>query len=432
MVTTVTRTVRNSNRRRPRVNTRVTIRRPRPIIVRPGRRPRLVRATAPLLRTNIQNRLKRLKRGMTRPTLMNSNRPYLLGNATSTNPNRPRAVYSSQPLSQAGMAFLKCAFAPPDFTETQVQGVPDNFRGLTLLKKHRLVNSYSLTAGTDYYALLCPVPGIAYFLATTVAGVPPTGATIWTGVPYSDYSTLFGASANTTSDVVNSFRYVSNHMELICTTNQMTWSGSISSFKLPIKLIMKPGGLWTITGLQSTLSTNVNQYTGSLFDGVFSGAYNCAPDFEFVPLLEAQPNARVPDVVVAGIDFGQLVSGASGFTGFDNSMESLCLKISGVTTTNSVIFKTWACVEYTALDNSVVYEYQRGSPPEDERALKLYREIALSLPIGVPVRENADFWQRVLRIIRSISAVGAALPGPYGAISSGVNAVTTGISELVF
>lgn len=113
-------------------------------------------------------------------------------------------------------------------------------------------------------------------------------------------------------------------------------------------------------------------------------------------------------------------------------MESLCLKISGVTTTNSVIFKTWACVEYTALDNSVVYEYQRGSPPEDERALKLYREIALSLPIGVPVRENADFWQRVLRIIRSISAVGAALPGPYGAISSGVNAVTTGISELVF
>lgn len=431
MPTTVTRTIYNSSRGRARGNKRAT-RRQRPIIVRPGRRPRLVRATAPMLRANIQNRLKRLKRGMTRPTLMNSNRPYLLGNATSTNPNRPRAVYSSRPLSQAGMSFLKCAFAPPDFTETQVQGIPDNFRGLTLLKKHRLVNPSSFAPGSDYYILLCPVPGVSYFLATTAAGVPPSATTLWTGVPYSDYQTLFGTSANTTADVVNSFRFVSNHIELICTTNQMSWSGSISSFKLPVKILMKPGGVLTVTGLQSTLSTNVNQYTGSLFDGVFSGAYNCAPDFEFVPIIEAQPDATVPASPVAGVDFGQLFSGTAGFPGFDNSMESLCIKISGVTTTNSVIFKTWACVEYTALDNSVVYEYQRGSPPEDERALKLYREIALSIPIGVPVRENADFWQRVLRIIRSVSAAGAAMPGSYGAISSGVNALATGISELVF
>lgn len=403
----------------------------RPTIVRNGR-VRLVKSNARLVRSNvnsrIRNRLVRLKRNLNKPTFVN-NKPLISSHPTSSGAGRPRIV-KGKPITQAGLSFLKCAFAPPDFGSTQVQGVPDSYRGMTLLKKHRLVQSTTVVTGTDYYCILAPVPGIAYFLGTTAAGVLPTGTTNWTGVPYTDFSTLFSTNANATADIINSFRFISNHIELICMSNQMTWSGSISAFKMPLRLIMKPGGLYTITGLQSTVSTNANQYTGTMFDGVYSGAYNSSPDFDFVDIIEAQPNARIPDVIVAGTDFGQLTSGASGFTGFDNNFESICIRLSGITSTNSLTIKTWACVEYRALDNSVLYEYQNSSPPEDETAIKLYREIALSLPVGVPVRENSEFWQRVLRIIKGISGFGMSLPGPYGAISGGVNAITSGIQML--
>ena len=62
--------------------------------------------------------------------------------------------------------------------------------------------------------------------------------------------------------------------------------------------------------------------------------------------------------------------------------------------------------------------------------MKVYRELINSLPIAVPAADNANFWQRVLSIIRTISGVGAMIPGPYGMISSGVNTITGALTEL--
>lgn len=373
----------------------------------------------------LKSRLRRLKRRM--------NRPSLGGSSTASYTGRPRLIPGPHPaLTQAGMAFLKCAFAPPDFSETQVQGIPDMFRGKSLLKKHRLVTTTTFSGGTDYYILLLPIPGFSYFLGTTVAGVAPASTIVFTGVPYADYSALFPAA--NPADIVNSFRFVSNHFEIINQTNQMSWSGAISILKLPVKFVVRPDPsfsdrIFGITGLQSILSTNANQYNGSFFDGGYTGAYNIAPDFEFVSVPENIGNVPLS---IAAYDFGQINVAGRSFTGFDNSMESILIKITGITaaTAVSAMIKTWSCVEYTALDNSSIYEYQTVSPPLDEFALRLYRETAIALPIGVKFSQNADFWKRVLSIIRTLSGAGRFLPGPYGLISSGINTAANGIASL--
>jgi hypothetical protein len=354
--------------------------------------------------------------------------------STSTNRRNPSRIADTRRLTEHGWAFLRCAFAPPDFTSTRVTGVPDEFRGVTLLKKHRIIQSFTFTPGTDYYFVLMPVPGVAFFYTTTTAGSPVLYSNVFTGVPYTDSATLFG-SGSLTNGVVNRFRYLSNHIEFINTTNLMSYSGNLSVFKIQPQLTIRPATLATnefsISGLQAIASTNVDQYSGSFKDGAYTACYNMAPQFDFQDIINSQ-NPQMPSTVVDPPDFGQLATGLAAFTGLDNNFESVCIKVTGVTgNSESMLIKTWACVEYVPLATSVVYEYCGTSPAVDAYAMKMYREVILSLPIAVPSSENADFWKRVLAIIRTISGAGSALPGPYGAISGGVNAIATGISNML-
>ena len=75
-------------------------------------------------------------------------------------------------------------------------------------------------------------------------------------------------------------------------------------------------------------------------------------------------------------------------------------------------------------------DYTQVSPQLDAVALRAYREIMLSLPISVTSAENEAFWRRVLTILRAITSVGSRVPGPYGMISGGANAVLSGINTL--
>ena len=369
----------------------------------------------------VKNRLKRLRRGLNNPSL---------GGSSAYNGNRMRAQLVRGPaMTEAGMCFLKCAFAPPDFSATQVRGIPDNYRGTTLLKQHRINTTLTVSAGTDYYLILMPVPGYAYFTTSVVAGTNILATTAYTGVPYSDFSAMFG-TVGTTAGVVTSFRHVSNHIELITTTNEMTWSGTITSWKLPVKINIRQGGsagdLYAINGFESMNSTNANMYSGASKAGIYAAGYNAGADFEFTNIMENI--GTIPTGVMSGVDFGQIVT--SAFTGFDNNFETVVVKISGLTTTNTFILKTWSCVEYRAQANSSVYEYQTVSPPLDEKALSVYREVILSLPVAVPSAQNAGFWSRVLSIIKVISGVGSSLPGPYGMVSTGINAIAGGIQQM--
>jgi hypothetical protein len=337
-------------------------------------------------------------------------------------------------LTPGGLAFLKCAFAPPDFAASSPTGVPDDYRGPSLLKKHRYVNTFNCsTANSDYYILLAPTAGgIAYWSCVVAAGAGITATSSFAPTYFSDAAGVFGSGPGTEADIVTKYRFVSNHLELIPTVNQMSWTGSIQAWKTPLTMSLRQTGattanLYTVFGLQGCNSTNANQYTGPINLGVYTAAYNAGSKFDFQDVHEEIP--ALPTTILPGVDFVQL---NGNMAGIDPQFDSVVVKLSGMGSNvlNSFVIKVWSCVEYQVLPGTGLYEYQTLSPC-DPYAMEVYRAVILQLPVGVSFLENGDFWKRVLGIIKNISGALSVLPGPYGAISSGVNMMATGIDSLV-
>jgi hypothetical protein len=354
---------------------------------------------------------------------------------------------SKMRISDDGLSFLKCAFAPPDFANYDVKGVPDDFQGKSLVKKHRLVSSQSFnTANTDYYFLVLPTPGYAYWTASVPAGTNVLATTAFTGVPYSDCANIFnsgGTAGSSTAAIVDKFRYVSNHFELVPTSNQMIWTGNVQAWRFPAAVfvrqnnysgstLMQADNIFSISGLQSTNATNADQYTGPFNLGVYTAAYNTGANFDFSAIPEYIIKVPTDPFSVLG-DFGQLLAQDNGFAGFDNQFDSIVVKVSGMgsNASNTAILKAWACVEYQALPGSGYYEFQSLSPC-DPVALDLYRKIINQLPPGVSFVDNEGFWQRVLQIIRQVSGGLSFVPGPYGMAAGGVNKVSEALEQMFF
>lgn len=346
-----------------------------------------------------------------------------------------RRMLNTPKLSTEGVSFLKCAFAPPDFSVNKISGVPDKYEGNSLVKKHRLINPETFDAVRDYYFWLAPIPGVAYLKTNVAAGTPLIQSTTWTPVYYSDYDNMFGVEEHgyDSANKVTKFRFVSNHIEMVPTVNQMEWSGSIQAFKIPATLNVRQlasdsnRDLYSIMGLQACNSTNSNQYSGPFFNGLYSGCFSSNCDFTFQQVLEGL-GPSIPTTVYAETDFTQIIS---RIPGMDNGFESLIVKISGVTSTkNAALFKTWSCVEYQVQAGTDLYEYQTESPC-DEAAIAAYKKLISELPVGVCYMDNENFWRRVLNILRGVSGALSFVPGPYGAVASGVNTITNGISELL-
>lgn len=137
----------------------------------------------PLMSINLRRR-----RPPRRPILrrLAARNPQLAAKTTATGMRKPGRVRGPR-LTSAGVSFLKCAFAPPDFTSTGVTGIPDNFRGLTLLKKHRYNTTFNCAASNDYYIILPPVPGVAYYSTYVGAGGAIPSTTVFTPTYYTDY-----------------------------------------------------------------------------------------------------------------------------------------------------------------------------------------------------------------------------------------------------
>jgi hypothetical protein len=336
-------------------------------------------------------------------------------------------------VSQPGIEFLKCAFAPPDFNTTQVHGLPDDYQGNSLVKKHKLITPITLSAVTDYYYLLLPVPGVAYYVLTKTAGSPPTAADLWVPVLYSDFFSLFGATPFTTADVVDKFRFISNHIELIPTTNAMAWTGNIQSWKIPIQVVPNNNIVAaSINGLNAVTATNALQYTAPFNAGVYACAFNAGAKFDFSQVQEQFGTAVTGAGSITGSGIlSPPVLNTSGIPGFDNNFESVLVKITGIGTniSDTMILKTWACVEYQCLPGNALYEYMTVSP-KDELAMSLYRKIIQQLPTAVSYYDNESFWQRVLQIIQSLSGVVAYAPGSIGRIGKGVSIATAAVREL--
>jgi len=356
-------------------------------------------------------------------------------------------MMSTRKLTSDGMSFLKCAFSPPDFAITRVLGVPDQYESGSLVMKHKL-NSAMLPPGTDdVYVLLAPVPGVAFYTLLKKPGEPVLNTDQWNPVAYSEFGNLFGTGGDgqQSSNIITGFRVVSNHIEIVPTVNQMSWTGSITAVKCPVKMVTRPpdsssgpNNFFAITGLEAANEVNANVYVGPFINGIYSGAFSNDCKFDFNNTVERL--VEVPATLSPG-DFGQLGITPSGIfpsigyntplPGFDNGFESIILKLQGMSDNNRAIFRAWSCVEYQVSPGNAFYPLMTTSC-EDKLAIELYKKIIKELPVGVTYMDNPDFWKRVLSIIKGISGTLSFVPGSYGAIASGVNMITSGIENLAY
>jgi hypothetical protein len=341
-------------------------------------------------------------------------------------------------ISKAGLDFLKCATAAPDFDNAGSSGIPDEYAGRTLSRQHTLNASISCANGKDTYFIFAPVPGVAYWtISVNIGASLSTG--VWTTVTYQDFASLFPTPPASTLNYavnVNNFRFASLIAELKSTMNQMTWAGTITAFRTRItqevRLALTQGASgttesqWILTGFNQLDTPPISDvYTGSVNDGAYTMAFNRDATFSWTPIQVS--TAVVPATVSTDV----LGSVNTPFTGCGN-FDSIVYKVTvpAGSSDQSFLLRCWACVEYQTLITSALYQYTRLSAPYDPAAIAAYRKLLEALPIAVPSKQNANFWQTVLRIIRGVTNITNLIPGPIGAISSGVRAITDGIAAI--
>jgi len=344
-------------------------------------------------------------------------------------------------LTEPGLAFLKCAFAPPDFNTDPGKGIPDKFEGKVLARKDVLTDTPSFPPNTDVYLLVLPTPGIAYWRLQKTAGAAIATTDNFTAVPYPGFPSLYGATATARSASVSSFRYASMNCGLYPSSNMMQYGGTISVWKAPIKMstvqypvanVVPTSQLsHALQGLESVSFISQDNYTESFIKGVYASSVCNDSEFIFTNILEGVQTLPPANVTVAqsgqpfGLDGG--AEGVSGITGF-GKMDAIIIKVTTPTgATNVATFKNWACIEYRPTPNATLYQYAHDSPPLDEIALREYRRIARCLPVAVPCAENATMWERVKSLLKSSLTALSAMPGPVGMTASGIR----GVSELL-
>lgn len=345
-----------------------------------------------------------------------------------------RKALNTRGISKAGMDFLKCAFAAPDFDGSSVYGVPDDYGGKSLAIKHRAVVSETYLQNLDVYYILAPIPGIAYYRVTTAAGVPLASTATLNAIPYSNFSNIFPNTPQGNS-VTSKFRMVSSHFEIVPTTNNNNWTGNIQAFKVPLQMFENTNTTnsllyWSVSGLQGANATDADMYSGPFNLGIYTGSFNKGAKFDFQEVLRDQNN--LPSAVLAlNGDFGQFVG---QIPGFDNNFETTIIKVSGIgaNVNDTALIKTWSCVEYQFVPGNIMYESQLLHAGQDDIALAIYKQLVVQLPLGVSFLDNANFWQRVLKLISQMGGALSILPGPYGAVAGGVGAISTGLEQLIF
>ncbi|AYW01748.1 putative capsid protein [Mayapan virus] len=349
-------------------------------------------------------------------------------------------------LSKAGINFLKCAFAAPDFSVDPGQGIPDNYEGKALMRKDVFTNTLNFTVNLDTFILVMPTPGVAYWSCTVPVGSFPQQNTVWTPTYNASFTTLFGAPTNQAADApidpvergtnVAKFRYASNVCEITPTSNFTQFAGSITVWKVPITMLDSVQTTGTGAAQASTVQKSLVGVEGlarvspdnkpfKFLDGAFSMAVNTQPDWDFTPVHSGV--TRIPSIgqsATTNTTWGQFQGDFIGL----GSLQSLVFRVSTPTgAVNASIIKVWSCIEYQPSPASAFYEFAGTTPAFDPMALKLYRDIALKIPVAVTVAENDGFWSdKVMPALKAslnaLRIVGGVVP-QVGAAMTGVDAL---------
>lgn len=346
-------------------------------------------------------------------------------------------------ISQAGVDFLKCAFASPDFSVDPGQGIPDNYNGRVVPIKDALTSSLDFTAGKDTYLLIAPIPGYSYFKCEVDPGMPPDS---FVGVDYTTAETNFGRIARTLNFA--KFRYASMSAGLYPTSNSMQFSGGISCWKIDLSLLdlvndtpvsdtvtIANNVTRRITGLEAIVAQAPrDNYSASFIYGVYTAAVDNT-EFKWSDFQSAHYYDNNNDPT--GEDQTRTITWNNNFPlrGLGN-MQAIVIKVNTPTgAINTAMLKTWACMECQVKTDSTLYQFAKVSPAYDETALTLYRSIANSLPVACTAAENRGTWAKIRSIISgTLTVASLTLPGVGGMVAAGANGVfnlASGLAELV-
>lgn len=350
-------------------------------------------------------------------------------------------------MSEAGLNFLKCAYAPPDFNSDPGQGIPDEFVGKTLTRKDVLNSSLSFAAGVDTFMLIAPTPGVAYWTITKPTGTFPVAGDQFTPVLFPGFNSLFPATSATVSNRtqnVTAFRYASMCAGLYATSNMNQYAGAITVWKIPISMstaivtdlvAATSRETLTVSGMSGVSAVATDNYTAAFIDGMYTQSTCNEPTFVFSDIYEGiqtlplAGNSASQAAMEAGFNAGADAT-AGGILGF-GTMDSIVVRVQTPTAAvNSAVLKVWACIEYRPAPSAALYQYAKNSPPLDPLALAEYRALSNEVPIAVASRDNATFWERVKQLINGGINMASMIPGPVGTIGQSLQGIRSAMMAL--
>jgi len=247
--------------------------------------------------------------------------------------------------------------------------------------------------------------------------------------------------------------------EIKNTSNMMSYSGNITSWKTPVTQVVNqitktatfntfntavpPAVNGTtvvtsnaaevnLTGLDGTFAVPNNAKPLPFVEGVYTISTNRGTKFPLTPITEGID--RLPTQDPGGTTASNMDCVLNGsYLGCGN-MDALIIRVVQPTSTtlNSAFVQSWACLEYTVSADSAFYPFARTGAKMDPLALEQYLRVAETINSGYTSAENAGFWEHVLRIIEGVANVVSYSPGATGMIGAGVSAVTSGIRRMAF
>lgn len=343
--------------------------------------------------------------------------------------------------------FLKHATASPDFTGNAQ--IPDGSSSSTFTVRFTLQKTIIAPINQTTIIVCLPTLPAAYYLASytpDALGEMPAN-TILAPVDYVQCESLFpeyyqpNPTTSVNSREVVAGRVVSRASEMVCATNPLKQDGSITSFKTPLQLVNSPDngtspGVLMRTKLSLTgakaLSADLAT-TGAYMQFVKEGAYSTvfnrtggAGEFPFHPVYD---NIGTGVTMTAPYETdGKTLDEylfKSGPCFMDNNFDTMVYKIvPGGESPQTFIMKSWISIEFQTCYGTLLHNLASFPPARDEKAFKIYGEIEQNLPIAVPAKDNPNFWQDMLSLIKPASGLLSALPGLGGTVAKGVHAFT--------
>lgn len=325
------------------------------------------------------------------------------------------------PLTIAGKNFLKCAFAEPDFSSLH-SFIPDGNSDLAYMAHYKSTETVTIGPNTTVYYVKLPIPGSKFGFFYTTAGQPFLSTSALTLTYYDQYNSIFTGIADPTTQY-ESFRLVSNAMEIVNLNNEFTWAGSIEVFKFRPQLTTSTSNgfamIHDIVGLESLNTNSADIKTFPVKEGVYTYLTNPSGKFDKTKAMSGL--TFIPEQTPAYGSYGivESIGRDVQIAGFDNGFEASVIRLTNPAAyAQTFQVKTWQCIEYIPTLKSVWIVSSTINNVRDQMALDLYRRLCTELPFAVPARENESFWERVVRTMKVIVAALKPVPGMVGAAAT--------------